>query len=106
MTILREDLKQLEQRVARLEETMQKFIPPQATHNHIAAVPETSSLTQIQVVAWLRSRGLIREPTAEEVRLAAEWEALPEATKQEHIDFMQHLRLEPTLSEIILENRR
>jgi hypothetical protein len=58
------------------------------------------------IIAWLRSQGLIREPTPEEQQLAAEWDALPEEEKEAHIRLMHSLALDPPLSQIIIENRR
>jgi len=59
-----------------------------------------------QILAWLKAEGLVRDPTPEERRLAAEWDALPEEGKQDHIRLMQSLVLDPPLSQIIIENRR
>jgi len=59
-----------------------------------------------QILAWLKAEGLLRDPTPEERRLAAEWDALPEEGKQDHIRLMQSLVLDPPLSQIIIENRR
>jgi len=59
-----------------------------------------------QILAWLKAEGLVRDPTSEERRLAAEWDALPEEGKQDHIRLMQSLVLDPPLSQIIIENRR
>jgi len=58
------------------------------------------------VLAWMRAQGLIREPTPEERRLAAEWDALPEEEKEAHIRLMHSLVLDPPLSQIIIDNRR
>ena len=59
-----------------------------------------------QILARLKAEGLVRDPTPEERRLAAEWDALPEEGKQDHIRLMQSLVLDPPLSQIIIENRR
>ena len=58
------------------------------------------------LLAWLKAEGLIRDPTPEERRLAAEWDALPEEEKQDHIRLMRSLVLDPPLSQIIIQNRR
>ena len=58
------------------------------------------------LLAWLKADGLIRDPTPEERRLAAEWDALPEEEKQDHIRLMRSLVLDPPLSQIIIQNRR
>ena len=59
-----------------------------------------------QLVAWLKAEGLVRDPTLEERGLAAEWDAVPEEEKQNHIRLMHSLTLEPLLSQIIIESRR
>ncbi len=64
------------------------------------------SLDSEQLLAWLKAEGLVREPTPEEHRLAAEWDTLPEEEKQGHIRLMRSLALDPPLSHMIIENRR
>ena len=59
-----------------------------------------------QLLTWLNAEGLVRHPTSEEQRLAAEWDALPEEEKQEHVRVMRSLRLDPPLSQVLIENRR
>lgn len=58
------------------------------------------------ILAWLKAEGLVRDPTPEERRLAAEWDTLPEEEKQDHIRLMRSLALDPPLSHMIIENRR
>lgn len=64
------------------------------------------SLDSEQLLAWLKAEGLIREPTPEERGLAAEWDALPEEEKQDHVRLMHSLARDPPLSQMIIENRR
>lgn len=106
MTVLQESITRLEVRVARLEETLQNLVNTSSGDTKEVFVAQPTHLTQAQLIDWLKNRGVIRTPTQEEEQLAAEWHELPEQEKQEHIDFMQHLELEPPLSQIILENRR
>lgn len=58
------------------------------------------------LLAWLRAQGLIREPTPEERRLAAEWDALPEEEKEAIRWELDHMPPGPMASDIIIENRR
>lgn len=106
MTMLQETLTRLEGRVTRLEETLQKLLnqPSVDPNEQVASLPK--QLTQAQLVDWLKAQGVVREPTVEEEQLAHEWEKLSEAVKQAHIRDMQHLNLDPPLSQIIMENRR
>jgi hypothetical protein len=66
----------------------------------------TTPLDQTVLLAWLKANGLIREPTAEECRVAAAWDALSNEDEQRHIDDMQHLVLDPPLSQILIAQRR
>ena len=93
MTPLEVEVAQLKVRVERLEMTVRQLAGGEP-------------LDQAQLLAWLKAEGLVREPTPEEYRLAAEWEALPEEEKEAHIRFMDSLVLDPPLSQIIIENRR
>ena len=61
---------------------------------------------QEQLLPWLKTQEFIHEPTSEERRLAAEWDALPEEEKQAHIHFMHSLILDPPLSQLITEQHR
>ena len=103
MTPLELEMAQLKVRVERLEMTVRQL----AGSEHKAAPPPPGEpLDQAQWLAWLKAEGLVRDPTPEEYRLAAEWEALPEEEKEAHIRFMDSLVLDPPLSQIIIENRR
>jgi hypothetical protein len=97
-----QELRELKARVERLEMTVH-----QLANNERQITPLTPNQLsdQEQVLAWLKAEGLVRDPTAEERRLAAEWEALPEEGKQTHIRSMHNLALDPPLSQTILESR-
>ena len=92
----------LKTRLARLEAVIRRLVrdTPQARGSGPAA-----PLAQTPLLGWLKTHGLVRDPTAEECRVAAEWDALSEEDKQAHIAFMQHLVLDPPLSQIIIEQR-
>jgi len=93
---IRARLERLERRVRQLAGEEAELPPP---------TPGMSPDPQY-IIAWLRSQGLIREPTTEERQLAAEWDALPEEEKEAHIRLMHSLALDPPLSQIIIESRR
>ena len=103
MATLEQEVLDLKTRLARLEAVVHRLVSdtPQA----IGPVPATL-LDQDQLLAWLKTHSLVRDPTAEECRAAAEWDALSDEDKQAHIDSMQRLDLDPPLSEIIIEQRR
>ena len=93
---IRTRLEQLERQVQRLAGEEPEVTPP------TPGVPPDPRY----VLAWLRAQGLIREPTPEERRLAAEWDALPEEAKEAIRWELDHLPPGPMASDIIIENRR
>ena len=101
MTTLELELVELKARVDRLETTVRSLTGQRPA----IVLPPGDSPDQAEILAWLKAEGLIRDPTPEELRLAAEWDALPEVEKQAHINFMRGLVLDPPLSQIIIENR-
>lgn len=103
MASLELEVAQLKARLERLEATVRRLIGGEP---EVAPPPPAEPVDQAQLLAWLKAEGLVREPTPEELRLAAEWDALPEEEKQAHIRFMDGLVLDPPLSQIIIENRR
>lgn len=103
MIVLEHELQELKTRVERLEAMGHRLIDNEPSQ--VALPPPSTPLEQEQLLAWLQSQGLVRHPTPEEQRLAAEWDTLTEEKKQTHIRFMQSLSLTPPLSQIILERR-
>ncbi len=96
------ELLELRTRVARLEERLDRLT---AAAPEAPPVPEDPTDPQ-QVLAWLKARGIVRDPTPEELRLAAEWDALPEEEKEAIRWELDHLPPGPLVSDIIIENRR
>ncbi|HID87684.1 MAG TPA: hypothetical protein EYP55_09965 [Anaerolineae bacterium] len=103
MAVLEQELVDLKARVERLEAKVRQLA---GDRREVAPPAPGEPLDQEQLLAWLKAEGLIRDPTPEERRLAAEWDALPEEEKEAHIRFMRSLVLDPPLSQIIIENRR
>jgi hypothetical protein len=103
MATLEQEVMDLKTRLTRLEAVIRRLVSdtPQAGESGSAAL-----LDQTQLLAWLKTHGLVRNPTAEECRVAAEWDALSEEDKQAHIDGMHRLVLEPPFSQILIEQRR
>jgi hypothetical protein len=102
MATLAQEVKDLKIRLARLEAIIQRLVPDTPPTEEVGTL---APLDQTQLVAWLKRQGLARDPTAEERRVAAEWEALPEHDKQTHIAAMHNLHLNPLLSEILMAQR-
>jgi hypothetical protein len=103
MATLEQEVMDLKARLARLEAVIQRMISdtPQAERPG-----PTAPRDETQLLAWLKAHGLVRDPTAEECREAAEWDALSDEDKQAHSDSMQRLVLDPPLSQVIIEQRR
>ena len=102
MILLEQELVELKARVERLETTVRQLAGGEPK---VAPPLPGEPMGPVQLRAWLKAEGLIRAPTPEERRLAAEWDALPDEEKQAHIRFMRSLVLDPPLSQIIIENR-
>jgi len=103
MANLEQEVMDLKTRLACLEAVLHRLVSdmPQAGGPTPAA-----PLDETQLLAWLKAHALVRAPTAEECRVAAEWDALSDENKQAHIDSVQRLDLDPLLSQIVIEQRR
>jgi hypothetical protein len=103
MTTLEQEVMDLKARLGHLEVVVRRLTAdlPQSG----VPVPPPP-LDQSELLAWLKANGLVREPTTEECRVAAAWDALSDEDKQRHIDEMQHLVLDPPLSQILIAQRR
>ncbi len=99
---LEREVVELQERVAWLERAVGR---PGAQPTSAGIQVEKPSSGR-ELIALLKQRGVIRDPLPEEEALAEEWRRLPEAEKQAHIEYMRSLELEPSLSQIIIENRR
>ena len=103
MTTLEQEVGELKARLERLEAVVRSL----AGDAHKAVLPAAGApQNQDHLLAWLKTQGLVRDPTPEEHRMAAEWDTLSEAEKQAHIRFMRSLALDPPLSRVLIENRR
>jgi hypothetical protein len=103
MTTLEQEVGELRARLERLEAMIRSL----AGDAHKAVLPAAGEpQNQDRLLAWLKTQGLVRDPTPEEHRMAAEWDTLPEAEKQAHVHFMRNLALDPLLSRVLIEKRR
>jgi hypothetical protein len=102
MTTLEQEVRDLQTRLTRLEAMMYRLVRETPLAGERASdMPQD----QTHLLAWLKTQGLIRDPTPEECRMAAEWDALGEAEKQAHIAAMHRLVLDPLLSQILIAQR-
>ena len=83
MATLEQEVRDLKSRLTHLEAVIHRLVRATPPAGGIASdVP----LDQIRLLAWLKVHGLVRDPTTEECRVAAEWDALSDEDKQAHID--------------------
>ncbi len=101
MATIELELAELRQRVERLESTVWKLAKDSPAP--ILSAPE--AIGPSTLVALLKAEGLMRAPTTEELRMAAEWEDLPEEEKQAVRTALDHLPPGLLASDIIIENR-
>ena len=104
MTVLELELVELKTRVERLEAEVRRLSG--GDRQSVTPPSPDEPLDPEQFLAWLKAEGLIRDPTPEERRLAAEWDALPEEEKEAIRQELDHLPPGPMASDIIIENRR
>lgn len=98
------ELAELKERVERLEQRLNK--PVRAKAKPPRPSKSVEAMTHDEVMAWLLAEGLIRPPTEEEKRLAAEWDMLSDEDKEAMRWELDHLPPGPMVSDIINENRR
>jgi hypothetical protein len=103
MTTLEREVGELKARLDRLEATVRRLA---GNERQVVLPTPGDPLDQEHLLAWLKAQGVARDPTPEENRMAAEWDALPEEQKQAHIHFMHSLVLDPPLSQVLIDNRR
>lgn len=103
MTTIELELVELKTRVERLEAKVRQLV---GDRHEVAPPAPGEPLDQEQLIAWLKAEGLVRDPTPEERRLAAEWDALPNKEKQAIRWELDHLPPGPMASDIVIENRR
>ena len=101
MATIEVELTKLKQRVEQLESTVHRL----TREEHAQTISTPQSLDPVALIALLKAEGVIREPTLEELRLAAKWENLPEEEKQAIRWELDHLPPGPMASDIIIENR-
>ena len=103
---LAQEVAAIHTRLGRLERAVRQFVDQQPNFSITEGITEDNDVGDEELWVWMRNAGLIREPSAEEMRIALEWDALPEDEKNAHVRLMDDLALEPLLSEIIMESRR
>lgn len=95
---LQSQIKELQKRVAKLEAAGRRNQPARKNTAH----PFKSN---IELIALLKSRGLVGEPTKEEKRLASEWRALAPGEQDNVMRTLREIRLKQPIAELIAELR-
>ena|SRR5438128_889280 len=103
MMTLEQEVADLKTRLAHLEAVIRRLAGDTPQTGGLAP---TAPLEQAELLTWLKAHGVVRDPTAEECHVAAEWDTLPDEEKQAHIEFMQQLVLDPPLSQMLIAQRR
>ncbi len=105
-----ERLERLEQDVAALRAEVHALLVREARVAYAAPVRVSDSTRPVEsseaILEAMQREGLLSAPTPDELALAQEWIDLPDAEQQTHLEFMRSLKLDPPLSEVILQNRR
>ena len=96
------EVEELKVRLERLEAVVRRLVGDEP---QVGLPTSEKSADQEPPLSWLKAQGLVRDPTPEEKRLAAEWDTLSEEEKQAHIRFMHSLVLTPPLSQVLIDNR-
>jgi hypothetical protein len=105
----KQELAELRKRVERLEQTVRRM-QGNATgalfSEPAAHTPTEEPADQAELLAWLKREGAVVEPPPDVQAQAERWRSLPEEEKISHIQFMRNLKLDPPLSQIVIEGRR
>ena len=102
MTTMDREVEELKVRIERLEAVVHGLA---GNEPQVARPTPGESVDQESLLSWLKGERVVRDPTPEERRLAAEWDTLSEEEKQAHIRFMHSLALTPPLSQVLIDNR-
>lgn len=103
MLTLEQELMVLKARVDRIEATVRQLTGDGDTE---AAPPPGERLDPQRVLAWLKTEGLIVEPSPLARDHAERWRALPEEEKRQIRYELDHLPPGPMASDVVMENRR
>ncbi len=99
----RRELSERERAIQVLEraKVTREIIPAQENKPRAARPPKTNK----EIIELLKSKGLIRDLTAEEKNWAEEWRALPEEEKEKVNRALRNIHLDQTVAELIAEVR-
>lgn len=96
------EVAEIKTRLHRLERALRK----QTNTARHGSPPQDLPMNNEDLLVWMREQGLVSDPIPDDVRLAAQWDDLPDEEKVAHVRLMHGLALDPPLSEIIIEQRR
>jgi hypothetical protein len=105
--LLTQRMSDLEKKMAELQTKLENLAPKLEIISPELLIPLDDPMAEKErIIALLKAKGLIVEPGPYIQAGAAEWNALSEEEKQEHRRYMDSLKLDPPLSQIIIDNRR
>jgi hypothetical protein len=96
------EVAEIKTRLHRVERALRK----QTNSARHGSPPQDLPMNNEDLLAWMREHGLVSDPVPDDVRLAAQWDDLSDEEKDAHVRLMHGLALDPSLSEIIIEQRR
>lgn len=107
MAILETQLKELGKRVEQLEEGLHRLEAELELEEAPATEVAVEGLSEKERgLAALRRAGLLVDPPPHILAVAEEWRRIPEEERKKIQAELRALRLDPPLSQIILESRR
>jgi hypothetical protein len=103
MTPLEREIEALKERVKQLEV---RIFQQEPHGSPTTASPPGKDANRDQWRAWLETKSVVADLPPEAQAEAENWRKMLDTEKQEHIQSMRDLELDPPLSQIIVENRR
>lgn len=94
------EVAEIKTRLRRVENALRE----QSGAQNLVAPPPNLPSNNEELMRWMRDQGLVRDPTPDELRRAAQWDELPDEEKDAHVRLMNSLVLDPPLSEIIISS--
>ena len=99
---LQVEMADIKTRLGSLETAVREIVSGRRPSFQAPDIPSSNK----ELLAWMRMWGLVRDPTPEELDLAAQWDELPQEEQQAVLWELDHLPPGPLASDIIIENRR
>lgn len=99
-------IEKLESEIAQLRQDLSIARAAEARVEYVAAPPFERQIDEQGILEKMRQNGLLSAPLPAEAEMSEAWAALTAAEKRAHVELMHGLKLDPSLSEIVAQNRR